>query len=101
MGDQMMFPKDWREFVEYYSIKDVDKVYTKGSCLLPELRVSQLMQHYHHDSIKRIIDEIELQLTLIDSERQNNEDANMNSLDAEESGYLDALRIIKREVNSD
>ena len=46
MGDCMVFPDDYKEFIEDYSFKDKQEVYTNGSELIPAFRVEQMMDHY-------------------------------------------------------
>lgn len=46
MSECMMFPKDWEKFVEDYSFKDKEEVYTNGSMLIPVFRVEQMIEHY-------------------------------------------------------
>jgi hypothetical protein len=42
----MMFPNSWGEFVEDYSFKDEEEVYTNGTILIPVFRVEQMIEHY-------------------------------------------------------
>jgi hypothetical protein len=42
----MMFPNDWEKFLEDYSFKDKEEVYTNGSMLIPVFRVEQMVEHY-------------------------------------------------------
>lgn len=46
MGDCMVFPKDWEKFLEDYSFRDREEVYTNGARLIPTFRVEQMMEHY-------------------------------------------------------
>lgn len=46
MSECMMFPKNWEKFIEDYSFKDSEKVYTNGSVLVPVFRVEQMVEHY-------------------------------------------------------
>ena len=46
MTDCMMFPNDWAKFLEDYSFRDSDEVYTNGARLIPTFRVEQMMEHY-------------------------------------------------------
>ena len=46
MGDRMEFPKDWKKFLEDYSFKDKEEIYTNGARLIPTFRVEQMMEHY-------------------------------------------------------
>lgn len=47
MGDKMEFPDNPMQFVEEYSFKDKDGIYTNGSDLIPVFRVKQMLEHYH------------------------------------------------------
>lgn len=42
----MIFPNDWEDFINDYSFKDTEKIYTNGSELIPVFRVKQLIDHY-------------------------------------------------------
>jgi hypothetical protein len=42
----MMFPNDWAKFLEDYSFKDKEEVYTNGTILIPVFRVEQMVEHY-------------------------------------------------------
>lgn len=46
MGECMVFPEDYKEFIDSYSFKDKQEVYTNGSELIPVFRVEQMMDHY-------------------------------------------------------
>lgn len=46
MADVMEFPKTIQEFIEGYSFKDSDEVYTNGVELIPVFRVEQALEHY-------------------------------------------------------
>ena len=46
MSECMMFPKNWEKFVENYSFKDKEEVYTNGTVLVPVFRVEQMVEHY-------------------------------------------------------
>lgn len=46
MADCMMFPSEWEKFIEDYSFKDKEEVYTNGSVLVPVFRVEQMVEHY-------------------------------------------------------
>lgn len=65
MADVMMFPNSWGEFLEDYSFKDKEEVYTNGTELVPVFRVEQMVEHYfatdNNDGCKRI-EELEAQL---------------------------------------
>ena len=47
MADCMNFPKNPMEFVNSYSFKDSEEVYTNGSNLIPVFRVEQMLEHYY------------------------------------------------------
>ena len=57
MADRMEFPKTMKEFIEGYSFKDSDEVYTNGSELVPVFRVEQALEHYEQESRNKAIDE--------------------------------------------
>lgn len=46
MADSMEFPKTIEEFLDDYSFKDKEEVYTNGSVLIPLFRVKQGLEHY-------------------------------------------------------
>lgn len=46
MGEMMYFPDDPNEFLEQYSFKDKQEVYTNGAELIPVFRVKQMLEHY-------------------------------------------------------
>lgn len=46
MADKMEFPKTMKEFIDSYSFKDKEEVYTNGAELVPVFRVEQAMEHY-------------------------------------------------------
>ena len=46
MSECMMFPDDWAKFLEDYSFRDDEEIYTNGSRLIPTFRVEQMMEHY-------------------------------------------------------
>lgn len=50
MADCMMFPNSWGEFLEDYSFKDKEEVYTNGSVLVPVFRVEQMVEHYFNNA---------------------------------------------------
>ena len=47
MADQMWFPDDIKEFLDSYSFKDKEEVYTNGSDLIPLFRVYQALEYYY------------------------------------------------------
>ena len=46
MGDMMSFPNTIDEFLDDYSFKDKEEVYTSGSMLIPTFRVKQGIEHH-------------------------------------------------------
>lgn len=42
----MEFPETIEEFIEHYSFKDKEQIYTNGSVLMPVFRVKQMIDHY-------------------------------------------------------
>lgn len=57
MADKMEFPKTMKEFIDNYSFKDSDEVYTNGSMLIQTYRVEQAIEHYEQEIINKAIDE--------------------------------------------
>ena len=53
MGDQMQFPKKVEDFIEEYSFKDEDEVYTNGSQLIPVFRIEQMLEYYFKNNAKQ------------------------------------------------
>lgn len=50
MADSMEFPKTIEEFLDDYSFKDKENVYTNGSILIPLFKVKQGLEHYMRES---------------------------------------------------
>ena len=46
MADCMNFPKNILNFINEYSFKDSEEIYTNGSDLIPVFRVIQALEHY-------------------------------------------------------
>jgi hypothetical protein len=46
MSDAMLFPASWEDFLQEYSFKDKEQIYTNGSDLIPVFRVRQMMERY-------------------------------------------------------
>lgn len=46
MSNSMDFPNAWRKFLQEYSFKDKEQIYTNGSDLIPVFRVEQMIEHY-------------------------------------------------------
>lgn len=42
----MFFPQDPNDFLDQYSFKDKEEIYTNGSELIQVLRVKQMLEHY-------------------------------------------------------
>ena len=57
MADCMSFPKTMNEFLEGYSFKDTDEVYTNGSELIQVFRVKQGFEHYEKEIREQAITE--------------------------------------------
>lgn len=53
----MEFPKTMKEFIDNYSFKDSDEVYTNGSMLIQAYRVEQAIEHYEKEIRNKAIDE--------------------------------------------
>lgn len=47
MAEIMEYPKTPNEFIERYSFKDSEEIYTNGSKLIPVFRVEQMLEHYY------------------------------------------------------
>lgn len=50
MNTCMDFPNNWHAFLDDYSFKDSQEVYTNGSNLISTFRVEQLIEHYFLNS---------------------------------------------------
>ena len=50
MNDCMTFPNNWHTFLDDYSFKDSQEIYTNGSNLISTFRVEQLIEHYFLNS---------------------------------------------------
>lgn len=46
MGECMIFPENWEDFLGDYCFKDREEIYTNGSQLIPVFRVVQMVEHY-------------------------------------------------------
>lgn len=44
--NSMNFPNAWRKFLQEYSFKDKEQIYTNGSELIPVFRVEQMIEQY-------------------------------------------------------
>ena len=49
MGEVMTFPKMIDEFIDFYSFKDSEEIYTNGSQLISVFRIKQALDHYYAD----------------------------------------------------
>lgn len=57
MADRMAFPNTMKEFIESFSFKDSEEVYTNGAELIPVFRVEQGFEHYAKEIRAKAIDE--------------------------------------------
>lgn len=57
MADRMEFPKTMKEFIDNFSFKDTEEVYTNGAELIPVFRVEQALEHYEKEIRAAAIDE--------------------------------------------
>ena len=53
MTECMAFPDDWHEFLNDYSFKDEEEIYTNGSRLIQVFRVEQLIEHLESQKYPR------------------------------------------------
>lgn len=58
MADRMAFPNTMKEFIESFSFKDSEEVYTNGAELIPVFRVEQGFEHYAKEIRVKAIDEM-------------------------------------------
>lgn len=56
MADCMDFPNTFKEFIEEYSFKDREEIYTNGSDLIQVFRVMQGYEHFIAEHDKQIRD---------------------------------------------
>ena len=68
MADRMAFPNTMKEFIESFSFKDSEEVYTNGAELIPVFRVEQGFEHYAKEIRAKAIDEFAEKLSLEVSE---------------------------------
>ena len=47
MADMMDYPPTWEEFIDNFTILDVEEVYTNRDVLVPLFRVKQMIEHYY------------------------------------------------------
>lgn len=58
MADIMEFPKTIQEFINDYSFKDKEEIYTNGSTeLIPVFRIEQAIEYYAKEIRNNAIDE--------------------------------------------
>ena len=57
MADRMEFPNTMKEFIDSFSFKDSEEVYTNGAELIPVFRVEQGLEHYAKEIRNNAIDE--------------------------------------------
>ena len=62
MADVMEFPEYWEDFIEDYSFKDDQHIYTNGSELIPVSRVKQMVNHYFATGADAIAQAVEKEL---------------------------------------
>lgn len=58
-GEVISFPENAEEFLEKYSFKDKEKVYTNGIELIPVFRVKQMLEHYTRKPMQEIVERLE------------------------------------------
>lgn len=56
MADRMEFPNTMKEFIDSFSFKDSEEVYTNGAKLVPVFRVEQAFEHYEKEIRAKAID---------------------------------------------
>ena len=49
MADMMDYPPTWEEFIDNFTILDIEEVYTNRDVLVPLFRVKQMMEHYYRE----------------------------------------------------
>lgn len=54
MGDTMDFPNNIIDFLQSYSFKDNEEIYTNGSELISIYRVIQALEHYAPELLSNI-----------------------------------------------
>lgn len=57
MADTMEFPNTMKEFIDGFSFKDSEQIYTNGAELVPVFRVEQGLEHYAKEIREKAIDE--------------------------------------------
>lgn len=51
----MNYPKDYKDFIKYFSFKDSKEIYTNGSELIPVFRVKQMLEYYFTEHIPLLV----------------------------------------------
>lgn len=49
----MLFPETIEEFIDSFSFKDTEEVYTNGAQLIPVFRVHQALEHYYRPKTEK------------------------------------------------
>ena len=62
MADRMEFPRTMKEFIDSYSFKDREEIYTNGAELIPVFRVEQAFEYYEKEIRNKAIDEFASEL---------------------------------------
>ena len=57
MADIMKFPNTMKEFIDSFSFKDSEEIYTNGAELIPVFRVEQGLEHYAKEIRANAIDD--------------------------------------------
>ena len=70
----MSFPETFKEFIDEYSFKDKEEIYTNGSDLIPVFRVEQAWNHYTNQ-ITLALDNIRQCYQIIENNLYDIEDA--------------------------
>lgn len=65
MNEQMKFPNTFEEFVNDYSFRDSDEVYTNGCELIPVFRVMQGYEHFSKQIREDAIAEISREMRVL------------------------------------
>lgn len=74
MGEMMSFPETFKEFIDEYSFKDKEEIYTNGSDLIPVFRVEQAW-NYYTNQITLALDNIRQCYQIIENNLYDIEDA--------------------------
>jgi hypothetical protein len=68
MADTMNYPKTMKEFIDEFSFKDSEEIYTNGVELVPVVRVEHAFEHYSKEICNATIDEFAERMSLVISE---------------------------------